>query len=196
MTSKPLIVGIGGTTRADSTTQRSLELALTLCEQRGADTISVVGAQLELEAYDPSTGVRSPAAQYLVECLRRADGVIIATPSYHGSVSGLIKNALDYTEELRDDPAPYLANRAVGAIVCADGAQAIGSTLVALRSIVHALRGWPTPYAAAVDASSRPFDGAGRLQQPQVAAQIAIVADQVVEFASMKRAWGQRPNPA
>jgi FMN reductase len=39
-----------------------------------------------------------------VDALWRADGIILATPSYHGSISGSIKSTLDHTEDLRDDP--------------------------------------------------------------------------------------------
>jgi multimeric flavodoxin WrbA len=35
--------------------------------------------------------------------LRRAHGIIVASPGYHGSMSGLVKNALDYAEDMRDD---------------------------------------------------------------------------------------------
>jgi len=58
--------------------------------------------------------------------------------TYHGSLSGLIKNALDSLEPLRDDVRPYLDGRAVGCIVVADGWQACGSALASLRGIVHA----------------------------------------------------------
>ena len=84
----------------------------------------------------------------LIEAVREADAIIIATPGYHGGVSGLVKNALDTLEELRADDRPYLDGRAVGCIVTAYGWQAAGSVLTSLRSIVHALRGWPTPFGA------------------------------------------------
>ncbi len=55
----------------------------------------------------------------MVDSIRQCDGLIVATPAYHGTLSGLVKNALDYLEELRDDERPYLDGRAVGCIVCA-----------------------------------------------------------------------------
>ena len=35
---------------------------------------------------------------------RGAHALIIGSPGYHGGISGLVKNALDYLEELREDP--------------------------------------------------------------------------------------------
>jgi FMN reductase len=186
MADRPFIVGIGGTTRPGSTSERALHLALAAAERRGARTQLFGGAALPLEPYDPARDGRSPAALQLVEALRQADGVIVATPSYHGSLSGLVKNALDYTEDLRLDTRPYLDGRAVGCIVVAEGAQAMGSTLMALRSIVHALRGWPTPYAAAVDAKSRPFGADGAPPPESVSDALDTVAGQVVDFARMR----------
>jgi FMN reductase len=116
---------------------------------------------------------------------RRADGIVIATPSYHGSLSGMIKNALDYVEDMRDDPRPYFDGRAVGVIVCADGAQAMGTTLVSVRSIVHALRGWPTPFAATIASADRPF-AEGVPASPDIALQLDTVAEQVVGFARLQ----------
>ena len=78
----------------------------------------------------------SRASGRLIAALRRADGVIIATPCYHGSVSGLLKNALDYVEDMAQDPHPYFDGRAVGLIVCGSGWQTTAITLSALRSIV------------------------------------------------------------
>ncbi|WP_418318855.1 NADPH-dependent FMN reductase [Piscinibacter sakaiensis] len=154
---RPFIVGIGGTTRAGSTTERALGAALAHAQSLGCDVEAFGAGAMPLESYDPSRPERSDEALALVAAVRRASGVIIATPSYHGGISGLVKNAIDFVEDTREDPAPYFEGRAVGLIVCADGAQAMGTTLISLRAVVHALRGWPTPYGATLLSSSRPF---------------------------------------
>jgi FMN reductase len=182
---KPLIVGIGGTTRAGSTTERSMLLALQAAETHGARTHSFCGRFLyDLPIYSPEDQERTPEQRQLVEAVRSADGVIVATPGYHGGVSGLIKNALDLLEDLHDDRRCYLEGRAVGCIVVASGWQACGTTLASLRSITHALRGWPTPFGATLNSATPIFDDAGVCVQEQVAGQLAIVGRQVFEFAS------------
>lgn len=186
MSSSPLIVGLGGTTRPGSVTERCLGLALQRAQAQGCRTLLLGGPSLPLEIYDANRPERSERAQAMVQALREADGLILATPSYHGSMSGLIKNALDYVEDLRLDPRTYLQDRAVGCIVCAEGAQALGSTLMALRSVVHALRGWPTPFGAAVHTAVRPFDEQGRVVDPSVERACETVADEVVTFV---RRW-------
>ena len=193
MRTVPFIVGLGGTTRPGSTSERALQVALARAAEQGCDTLLLGGAQLPADIFDPTRSERSPAALALVDALRRADGLLIATPAYHGGISGLVKNALDFTEDLRGDERVYLAGRAVGCIVCADGAQAMGSTLAALRALVHALRGWPTPFGATLNAAAKPFGGAGQDADPAALQACALVADEVVQFARWQQAARREP---
>ena len=189
MASQPFIVGLGGTTRPASTSERALHHAMARLGTLGFDTQVFGTAQMPREPYDPSRPERSAEAAALVEALRRCDGVVIATPAYHGGISGLVKNAIDFTEDLRTDARVYLQGLAVGCIVCADGPQAMGSTLASLRAIVHALRGWPTPYGATINASTRPFGGPdGNGADPAALQACERVAEEVAMFAKMSRA--------
>ena len=179
----PFIVGIGGTTRAGSTSELALRATLALAEGLGARTAVLCATDLVMDPYDPMVKTRSDSAQRLVQLLREADGIVIASPSYHGSIPGLLKNALDYTEDMSNDERAYFDGRAVGCVVCAEGIQAMGTTLFTLRSIVHALRGWPTPYSATINSSTKPFGPDGLLREEAVSAQLKTVAQQVVQFA-------------
>ena len=187
LSSAPLIVGIGGTTRAFSSSERALRYALDCVAALGCNTEVIAGPDMPIEPFDPSKPERSERALTMIAALRRADGVIVASPGYHGSISGLVKNALDYTEDMRTDARVYLDGMAFGAIAAADGPQALGSTVAALRSIAHALRAWPTPYAAMINSSAKPFGEDGQTMDPAVAKGLELVAEQVVMFARMRR---------
>lgn len=184
MNTPPRIVGLGGTSRPGSSSELALRACLDTIAGLGAQVDCFVGEDLDMPLY--SGGALAPKARRLVDAIAACDGVVISTPSYHGSISGAIKNALDYIEELRGDARPYLDGRAVGSIVCAYGAQAIGTTLVGMRSIVHALRGWPTPMAAGINSSGKVFED-GRCVDPSARDQLDLVARQVWEFATMRR---------
>jgi FMN reductase len=180
----PLIVGIGGTTRELSSTDRALRLALGAAEDAGARTQIFHGPVLaRLPHYSPEKQERTEEQRHLVEMVRQADGLIVASPGYHGGVSGLVKNALDLLEDLRGDERQYLDGRAVGCIATAAGWQASVTTLEALRAIVHALRGWPTPFGAALNTSEPIFDPTGGCRDQKVFDSLAVVGRQVVEFA-------------
>ncbi len=184
--SGPLILGIGGTPRAGSSTERALGLALRGVEAAGGRTKLFGGEFLErLPHFNPGPGGPSPEQTELAAAVRAADGIILATPGYHGSLSGVVKNALDTLELTRNDPQPYFHGKPVGIIITADGAQAGGTTLMAVRAIIHAMRGWPTPFGAALNPSNL-FDEAGECREAKDAAQLAMVAAQVMEFAQMR----------
>ena len=184
-----MLVGLGGTTRPQSTSEQVLIKALEAAERAGARTRLFSGAFLsKLPIYDPNTSRGSPEPEAVLEAVREADGILISTPGYHGSVSGLIKNALDALEGLRSDARPYLDGRAVGCIVTADGWQACGTTLSSLRTIIHALRGWPTPLGVTFNPSAaKLFNEAGDFCDPGAASQVEMLAGQVVAFATAMR---------
>jgi FMN reductase len=177
------IVGLGGTLRAGSTSELALRACLRAAERLGAQTQLFTGADLQLPLFDPSTGGIEQGASTLIAALRNADGVVIASPGYHGSLSGLVKNALDYTELMRNDPRPYLDGRAVGCIVTAYGWQAVGTTLTTMRSIVHALRAWPTPLGVGLNSSEKLFTELGEVVTPSLASSLSMLAEQIVTFA-------------
>ncbi|MES2895479.1 MAG: NAD(P)H-dependent oxidoreductase [Pseudomonadota bacterium] len=186
---RPLVVGLGGTTRPGSTTERALAVALHAAEVAGASTILLGGEFLAtLPIFDPRPGGPTSSQEQLLDAIGQADGVIIATPGYHGSISGVVKNALDTLELARKDTRPYLAGVAVGTIVTAAGSQAAGTSLVTLRTIIHALRGWPTPFGAALNSATPLFDDVGCCRDDKDESQLNMVAEQVVEFARMRTA--------
>ncbi|AFZ57248.1 NAD(P)H-dependent oxidoreductase [Anabaena cylindrica FACHB-243] len=90
------IVGIGGSLRPGSYTQLGLQVA--------AQRVAALGAEVEIldltQMHLPfCTGAKEypdyPDVQKLRDTVFNADGLILATPEYHGSVSGVIKNTLD-----------------------------------------------------------------------------------------------------
>ena len=60
---------------------------------------------------------------------------------------------------------------------CASGWQAATTTLVAFRSIVHALRGWPTPLGVCINTTA-PAHEADE--------QLAILGEQVVTLGTVE----------
>ncbi|TMK21299.1 MAG: NAD(P)H-dependent oxidoreductase [Actinobacteria bacterium] len=191
MATKPVVVGIGGTTRANSSTEKALRFALGVAEKEGAETILFGGPTLEqLPHYAPEKPERCQEARDLVEAIRRSDGVVVATPGYHGTISGMVKNALDYTEDMREDAQPYFTGRPVGCIATGAGWQGTVSAMEALRSVVHALRGWPTPLGAAINTSQPTFSPDGEPIDERVTFQLTTVAQDVMQFIRWRRGEG------
>jgi FMN reductase len=187
MQRKPFVVGIGGTLRVGSSSEQALALALRYAAEKGAETCLIAGRSLVMPHYDPEVGCGCEEARRFRDALRRADGIIISSPCYHGAISGLIKNALDYTEELRNDERPYFDGRAVGGICCGSGTQGPSMVLAELRAIVHALRGWPVPLGVAINVAQAKWRD-GRCSDPAAEKQIEVMVGQIVSFARVVRA--------
>jgi FMN reductase len=180
----PYIVAVGGTLRPNSSTERAMRHVLAAAQRAGARVKLISGPSLQLPLYQPDNSERSDAARDLVAELALADGIVLGSPGYHGSISGVIKNALDYAEDLRTDVRPYFSGRAVGCIATAGGWPGAVNTLGALREIVHALRGWPTPLGAAINSAENVFDEEGVCRVPRVAQMLDMIAGEVMSFAA------------
>jgi FMN reductase len=177
------IVGIGGTVNPDSSTERAMRLAAAAAEGAGAEVTIFGGDYLRTLPHYRGEGYGIEDGAALVEAVRRADGLIVCSPGYHGSLSGLVKNALDYLEDLAKDERPYLDGRAVGLIATAFGDQATMSTMQTLRSIVHALRGWPTPMGATVRVYDGLFSPEGECLDDRARMQLELVGLQTYRGA-------------
>lgn len=177
---RPFILGLGGTTNPASSTEQALAISLQAAADAGAETELFGSARLcDLPHYRSDPVGLNDTGRALVESVRRADGILLASPGYHGTISGLVKNAVDYIEETAGDNRVYLDGLPVGLIVTAYGWQATGSTLAAMRSIVHALRGWPTPLGVGINASGGIFRD-GVCADEMVNEQLHLVAQQVM----------------
>ncbi|UZK65026.1 NADPH-dependent FMN reductase [Sphingomonas sp. M1-B02] len=174
--SAPHIVALGGTLRPESSTGRLLAAALAMAAARGARTTLLTGDDIAFPHYEPGNVEGNPAIARYLEALRTADAVIVGSPGYHGTLSGLVKTALDYVEQLRTDERVYLDGLPVGLIATAAGWQAAVSTLHALRTITHSLRGWPTPMGLAIN-TSEPGDAVARCEPS-----MHVMVDQLFSF--------------
>ena len=183
----PFVVGIGGSMRVGSSTEAIVRAVLDALERFGARSVLYAGESLLLPVYD-QTPACAAAGRSLVEDVRRADALVVGSPGYHGSISGLVKNVLDYLEELRDDDRPYLDGRPVACITTALGWQGAVNSLTSLRQVVHALRGWPTPFGLALNVEGGLLAEDGSYRDPVLRNSVATMAGQILDFTDARRA--------
>lgn len=140
------LVALGGSLRERSLTAAALRAAVDIAASRGASTqlldlrllrLPMFIPDLPIEGYPPDC---QSALRQFVQAVRGADVMLWATPTYHGSVSGAFKNAIDHIQMLAHDPEPYLQNKAVGLIAVSDAAP-----LASMAACVHELRAWLAP---------------------------------------------------
>jgi hypothetical protein len=76
---RPLIVGVGGTLRSGSSSEKALAISLRAATAVGAEALLISGPELNLPMYNPGDAHRTEAAKRLIEAFRRCDGIVIAS---------------------------------------------------------------------------------------------------------------------
>ncbi|MBW3635226.1 MAG: NAD(P)H-dependent oxidoreductase [Armatimonadetes bacterium] len=178
----PHIVGICGSLSADSATRRVLVLALEAAQRAGATTQLLDLRELHLpfaaSNFDPAA---FPDAARFNQLLRQSDGQIWATPEYHGSYSGALKNALDlgYFEEYEGKVVALLgtAGGQVGAL----------SALSHLRGVARQLHAWVLPSQVSIARASGAFDQNGHLRDEKLAQSVEKLGQELAKWALLHR---------
>lgn len=180
------ILALGGSLRRPSSTLSALRLACEGAIAEGATITVFDGARLPSQPFDPHIAYLQPppAASALVAASARADGFLWASPAYHGTVSGLFKNALDYLDLLRNADPPFLSGKPVGIISVGSGTIAVVNAANTMVYAAHALRAQPLPLLIPIGNAEACFDGAGRCQDPSVAQRLRLLGAAVARAAA------------
>jgi len=178
------VVAIGGTQRPNSSTEKIMRQVAEIMEGQGAKCEIFAGDSLDVPLFSPRSTDRCPSISALLDSVRGADGILLASPGYHGTISGAVKNIIDYFEDLAGDVRPYLDGRPVGCIATGSGWQGANQTLAALRAVTHSLRGWPTPVGIAANTLELNGGDVARCEAGRTAlgGQAKVKADQMIRF--------------
>lgn len=179
------IVALGGSLDGSSNNLFALQAAGRAATAAGAALEVLDVRELDLPLY--AWGAVPPeGAVKLVEAVRAADGLLWASPLYHGTVSGAFKNAIDWLELLSGDAPPYLSRKPVG-LICTAGGQQGMQAINTMEYMVRALRGITCPFVVPIAEAHRAFDGAGQPQSDKLANQLGILGRELVELARTLR---------
>jgi FMN reductase len=176
------IVGLGGSLAGNSKSRAALQTALDGAASAGAATQLLDIRHLELPMYNPDDQEPTQTAATLIESCHAADGLLWSSPLYQGTISGALKNALDWLHVLGHRDPPYLHDKVIGLISAAGGTQGL-QAINTMEFAVRALRGWAVPYVVPVAAASRVFDGEGRIHDQAIELQLKKLGAEVVRVA-------------
>jgi FMN reductase len=177
------VVGLGGSMAISSNSRAALQTALEGAAGADAETRLLDIRALDLPMYNPDDDAPTPAATTLLESCYSADALIWSSPMYQGTISGALKNALDWLHLLRDRDPPFLHDKVIGLVSAAGGTQGL-QAINTMEFAVRALRGWAVPYVVPVAAAWRIFDPAGRIQDEAVGEQLKRLGSEVVRVAA------------
>ena len=179
------VVGIGGTLRENSTSLGALGRSLAAAEDAGAVVELLDLNVLRLPMYEPG----KPLDEYnenvrrLVSAIRGADGLLVSTAAYHGSLAGVTKNALDFVHFLGGDEPAYLDGKVVGLISTAGGEQAAANANAAMVNVVHSLRGIVAPLTVGVTRAWQRTDDGGEITDENFGRRLDSLGTLVVDLA-------------
>jgi FMN reductase len=176
------IVGLGGSLAKSSKSRAALRRALQGASSAGADTQLLDLRELDLPMYNPDDAEPTETAAELIESCYGADGMLWSSPLYQGTISGALKNALDWLHVLGSRDPPYLHDKVIGLISAAGGTQGL-QAINTMEFSVRALRGWAVPYVVPVPAAARAFAPDGSVQNESIDFQLATLGEEVVRVA-------------
>jgi FMN reductase len=176
------IAGISGSLRAGSYTLRAVECALEGAAEAGAETRLIDLRDYKLNFRDGKDETAYPDDVFrLREEVKRATGVILGTPEYHGSFSGVLKNALDLMG------FDEFEGKMIGLVGVSGGRMGAFDALNGLRNIGRALHAWVIPEQAAIPEAWKVFTGDGKITDPQLQERLKEVGRQVHRFARLHK---------
>ena len=176
----PRIVAICGSLGEDSSTRRACELALSVAQKEGAQTQLVDLREWKLPfAASGFDAIKWPDAARLNELVRQSEGLIWATPEYHGSFSGVLKNALDLGS------FDEYEGKAVALLGVAGGAIGATQALGHLRGIARTLHCLCINEQVSIPRSYSAFDAEGNLKDPKLLAGLEHMMRELVRWAKI-----------
>ena len=172
------IVGLGGSLRSQSYSASALKLAAMRVEALGAEVEILNLRDLKLPFCDGSDEYPDyPDVERMKNIVKEADGLILASPEYHGSVSGSLKNALDLMS------FEHLSGKVTG-LISVLGGQSNSNTLNDLRVIMRWVHAWVIPEQIAIGQAWKAFDSEGKLLDPKMSERFDKFAQSLVDNTS------------
>ncbi|WP_036482275.1 NADPH-dependent FMN reductase [Myxosarcina sp. GI1] len=175
------IVGIAGSLRDNSYSVLALQQATNRIKALGAEAEIIDLKEMKLPFCDGGDDYPDyPDVEVMRAKVKAADGLILATPEYHGSVSGVIKNALDLMS------FEHLSGKVAG-VISVLGGQSNSNALNDLRIIIRWVHGWVIPEQISVGQAWQAFDNEGKLKDEKLSQRFDSFAQSLVENTAKLR---------
>lgn len=164
------VLGVAGSTRRGSYSVQALKIALEHAKKEGAEVRLLEIAKLPL--YDPNAPA-SKEVEHAAEAVSWADAFILASPDYHGSMSGALKNFLDnFYEEF--------AGKLFGYIVASHEK---GLTVMdQMRTAVRQCYGWSMPYGVSVNGPEDFAAAGGEMTNARLSKRLQMMSRDLVVY--------------
>ncbi len=177
------LIAFAGSLRTDSLNKKFAREAARVATEAGAECEFVDLREYAMPVYDgdieASSGIPE-GAKKLGAKIRAADGLIIATPEYNGSIPGVLKNVVDWLS--RDKPNMSLAEKHLLLLAASPGALGGIRALWHTRQPFDVLKVHTYPDMMALPNAANAFGADGKLSDEKTAARLKELVGQFVAF--------------
>jgi len=173
------VLGVGSSMREGSYGTRALKIVLDRMEKLQAETHLLDLRTVKMPTFNPNSSVQSSKRiREVTEEVNWADVFILATPDYHGSMSGPIKNFLDhYWQEFAGKTFGYICTSHEKGLTAMDQ----------MRTAVRQCYGWSLPYGISVN-GEEDFNEAGEIVNSLLAKRLRMLARDLIVYGKLIRA--------
>ena len=184
--SAPKIIALAGSLRTQSFNQKLINEAARFALQTGAEVevINLAGLDLPIFSEDIEAQGTPADAQLLKDKLRAADGILLASPEYNGSITAALKNAIDWASRTEQGAVPAFRNKVVALFAASPGGLGGLRGLNHVRDILSGIGSLVLADQLAVPAVHTVLDENGQINNPNTAEQVSALAQQLVTVAS------------
>ena len=169
------VLGVGSSLRKGASSTIALSIALDFAKKQGAETRLLDLKQTALPLYDPTENKSNLEIQKVKDDVNWSDALILSTPDYHGSMSGAMKNFLDYFWA-------EFAGKTFG-YVCASHEKGL-TAMDQMRTAVRQCYGWSIPYGVSVSDSEDFVNGK---ITPKLESRLDMLARDLVVYGDLIR---------
>jgi chromate reductase, NAD(P)H dehydrogenase (quinone) len=171
------VLAFSGSLRRDSFNTRLVRIAAAAAREAGADVTAIELRDFPMPLYDEdlekSKGMPEHAKRFR-DLVLAHHGLLISSPEYNSSISGVLKNAIDWATRSEAGQGSLEAFEGKVATLMSTSPGALGGLrgLVHLRSILGNIKVIVLPDQVAISKAAEAFDETGRLKDEKQQASI------------------------
>jgi len=183
----PKILAFAGSTRKDSWNKKLVKIAMDAAKRAGAEVTYLDLRDLPMPLYDgdleTESGIPDHAKLFKAQ-LKAHHGFLISSPEYNSSISGVLKNAIDWASrpEAGEIPLECFAGKFAALMSASPGNLGGLRGLVTIRSILENIGVHVLPTQLALSRAHEAFDAEGKLKDLKQAAQVEKIASQLADL--------------
>lgn len=186
---KPKILAFAGSTRDGSFNKKLVKVAIGAAEEAGAEVTYLDLRDLALPLFDEDLEAREglpPGGRRLKDLLLAHQGLMISSPEYNSSISGVLKNAIDWASRPAPNEAPLgcFVDKTAALLSASPGAFGGLRGLVTLRSILGNIKVLVLPEQVTVPKANEAFDASGALKDPKLQSSVLALGKKLVGVVS------------